>query len=533
MLPIDPYFQGDDIVKNMQNRLIIHDVQIPDPFALKTKNDFIDCPPFGLYDIFNHLIYHSSDYDKHGLAAYKSYEDYRLYEDGYVRFLETSVVQQAGVHVFVGKVQPTMRAKTDEGKTLYDLWFILEGRGPNKGVIEAYCKCKGGRDGGCKHIASAMYSLEALLNSRGEESVTSGKCQWIPKPQTNSEPCEIKDLVIEKIKPPSNRKKTRKYTWLQNIDFDPRNVQDRKTKSQDISRFTESLSNESEKDKSEGIPVILPLLQKLYMSKEQTNDHANDTPRGNTDVKPTKQQGIMKKKVDEYLKKNKERTPEKFKEILLFSDNEIDEVDRITRPQWKCKEWYLHKVGFISASKCKDVFTRQTTLEKSTDTSATKLAKSITTCHYVEKYSNKEIGEPQNPRDWGLKHEASARESYIRIQKHLHHKVKLTSRGFVISKNKQFMGASVDDVRSCECADNCNKVIVEYKCPWLHRDLDPKEAFLSKEIGGCQIGNTFQLKRDAKYFYQVQMQMFVLGLKLCDFAVWTTKGIKNVEVPYD
>ncbi len=95
------------------------------------------------------------------------------------------------------------------------------------------------------------------------------------------------------------------------------------------------------------------------------------------------------------------------------------------------------------------------------------------------------------------------------------------------------MGASVDDVRSCECVDNCNKVIVEYKCPWLHRDLDPKKAFLTKEIGGHEIGNKLQLKEDAKYFYQIQMQMFVLGLKSCDFVIWTKKGIKNIEIPYD
>ena len=105
MLPIDPYFQRDNNDKNVQNRLIIHDIQIADPFSMNTENDFITCPPFGLYDIFNHLIYHSSDYDKQGLAAYKSYEDHRLYEDGYVRSLETTVVQEAGVHVFVGKVQ--------------------------------------------------------------------------------------------------------------------------------------------------------------------------------------------------------------------------------------------------------------------------------------------------------------------------------------------------------------------------------------------------------------------------------------------
>ncbi len=58
--------------------------------------------------------------------------------------------------------------------------------------------------------ASALHLqciLWKLLNSRDEESVTSGTCQWKPKTQSNSEPCEIKDIVIEKIKAPSNKKK--------------------------------------------------------------------------------------------------------------------------------------------------------------------------------------------------------------------------------------------------------------------------------------------------------------------------------------
>ena len=76
--------------------------------------------------------------------------------------------KEAGVHVYVAKVQPTMRAKTDDGKDSYSLWFILEDRGANRGsVLDAFCKCKNGRDGGCKHIAAAMYSLEELLNQDG------------------------------------------------------------------------------------------------------------------------------------------------------------------------------------------------------------------------------------------------------------------------------------------------------------------------------------------------------------------------------
>ena len=39
-------------------------------------------------------------------------------------------------------------------------------------VLSAYCKCEGGRDGGCKHIAAAMYYICCKLFSeylrRGE-----------------------------------------------------------------------------------------------------------------------------------------------------------------------------------------------------------------------------------------------------------------------------------------------------------------------------------------------------------------------------
>ena len=52
------------------------------PLSYTVVNNFIDSPPFGLYVIFNFLIYHSTDYDKQGLVAYKSFDDYRLFGFG-------------------------------------------------------------------------------------------------------------------------------------------------------------------------------------------------------------------------------------------------------------------------------------------------------------------------------------------------------------------------------------------------------------------------------------------------------------------
>ena len=75
--------------------------------------------------------------------------------------------------------------------------------------------------------------------------------------------------------------------------------------------------------------------------------------------------------------------------------------------------------------------------------------------------------------------------------------------------------------------------MVEYKCPWKHKDLDPKEAFLKPEIGGVKVGKTFSLSTKSNYYYQVQCQMFVANLCLCDLVVWTKKGIFTAQVQFD
>ena len=81
MLPVDPNFEMENNVykRKLYQRLNIGDMQIQDPFKIETQNNFIDSP----------------------------------------------------------------REKIDEGKEWYDLWFILEGKRPNKcSVLEAFRKFK-------------------------------------------------------------------------------------------------------------------------------------------------------------------------------------------------------------------------------------------------------------------------------------------------------------------------------------------------------------------------------------------------------
>ena len=129
--------------------------------------------------------------------------------------------------------------------------------------------------------------------------------------------------------------------------------------------------------------------------------------------------------------------------------------------------------------------------------------------------------------------EDSARKGYFKVESKKHNKLSLISKGLLISKSKPMLGASVDNIRTCRCNEGCEDVVVEYKCSWKHRNITAKEAFVTPEIGGKVEDSIFTLKTTASYYFQVQHQMFVCELKLCDFVVWTEKGLFVVPVAYN
>ncbi|CAB3988835.1 Carboxypeptidase D [Paramuricea clavata] len=367
-----------------------------------------------------------------------------------------------------------------------------------------------------------MYSLEFLLNTEGKDSVTSGVCLWKRRQRASIKPCDVKDVNISKCEygEPS-KKREHEYVWLQNIDHDPREERFRKEKSHDdMVKFTSAMK----KQVSSYEPAIFPLLRKLYLP--------DDVPKATSLAEMLKSleksSCIMENKIEQFIQDSNSSVPtaEKFLNYLSFSDSEIIDVEHATVDQWESEDWFLHKVGFISASKCKAVFTSQT--EQSRNHC---LAKSIVSKPSYN-MSSKKTHELDNPRDWGLVKE-EARKCYMYVAGRQHHKIRLERKGFQISKKKPFLGASVDNIRNCKCSPDCGITVVEYKCPWVHRNSDPKEAFLSKEIGGIFTGDSYHLQNKSKYYYQVQMQLFVVCAKFCDFVVWTTKGIHIISIPFE
>ena len=118
--------------------------------------------------------------------------------------------------------------------------------------------------------------------------------------------------------------------------------------------------------------------------------------------------------------------------------------------QWQCEQWYLHKTGFITASKGKRVFTRQQTLKKNPAENVKKLIEEIGLVKSCSPLIQEER-EPQNAKEWGLLHGESARTAYQRVASHTHHRLKLIPKGFVISPSKPSLGASANNIQKCQC----------------------------------------------------------------------------------
>ena len=107
----------------------------------------------------------------------------------------------------------------------------------------------------------------------------------------------------------------------------------------------------------------------------------------------------------------------------------------------------------------------------------------------------------------------------------------LEEPGILISSSYSGIGASLYGIRKCQC---CEPTVVEIKCPFKGKDLDPKIAFLLPTVGGKkdENGNVF-LDKNHLHYFQVQTGMAVAGLKTCDFVTHTSKGIFIVTITFN
>ena len=201
-------------------------------------------------------------------------------------------------------------------------------------------------------------------------------------------------------------------------------------------------------------------------------------------------------------------------EKILVDDDKVNEIEIRTRGQSNCQEWKDERKFRFTASNFGLIRDRKRNHET--------LVKNLRNPKpFTSRYTNH-----------GLKYEAIALEQYQKYMMSIRRPVQIFKSGLVISPDSPYLGASPD----AKVIDpGCSKPfgLAEVKCPETKYLVTPLDAcsdnsFYLEEVNGMQ-----KLKRNHKYYAQVQGLMGVTGAKWCDFVVYTSKGMSIERIPFD
>ena len=115
------------------------------------------------------------DYSAQNLRSFKSLLGFKLFRDGHVVDMQFCSLLEKSFCFMKFKVKPTERAKTENDEATYNGFIILKSSGE---VHEAFCPCKGGSDGCCRHVAAVLFDLQSTVANNLMTTCTSGKCEW-------------------------------------------------------------------------------------------------------------------------------------------------------------------------------------------------------------------------------------------------------------------------------------------------------------------------------------------------------------------
>jgi len=98
----------------------------------------------------------------------------------------------------------------------------------------------------------------------------------------------------------------------------------------------------------------------------------------------------------------------------------------------------------------------------------------------------------------------------------------VSDSGLNVNPQWPHLGASPDGIVNCDC---CGKGSCEIKCPFCYKDATIQET--SGQKNSCLIENNGNISLNKKhaYYFQVQAQIFIIGVDYCDFVVWTEQDL--------
>ncbi|KXJ12152.1 hypothetical protein AC249_AIPGENE28621 [Exaiptasia diaphana] len=489
----------EDTEMAIKAKLKTTDGCLPDPRKLNgwTYN-FSSIPEFTFADLYTYLV-GNEDYNAENLRSFKSLLGFKLYQDGHVVDLMYCALLNKNFCLFKFSVKPTERSKTEEGNPFYKGFIVMKKNGE---IHSAFCQCKGGLDGYCRHVAAALFDINGTVANNVTATCTSGKCEWKRRCHKNEYAVRLKDLKFTKAEFGKDEKH-----FAKPHDFEPGPL------SFDVDTMREKLRA--------GLQVLYPQAVALQFfgspedpvipEKEVLEHISNDN---NVEVNETVDM-VYIYTMEDYAnifkcESNLEigsdcsnEVVDSFVNFLSIDGNQCDVICTKTIQQGNTEFWYSQRTGRITASNFHKICHMKDTTDK------TKTIEML-----MNYYKMASVPEPLQ---WGHEKEIAASELYVKKLSRTHKCLHVVESGLVINPKWPYLGASPDRIRKCECH---GQVLVECKSMFAKRNLLPKVA---AQANLEQKNNGFLLKPSCSWYYQIQGQMAITGIHTCDLVIYTNK----------
>ena len=220
--------------------------------------------------------------------------------------------------------------------------------------------------------------------------------------------------------------------------------------------------------------------------------------------------------VAQYPNNSEETLTSGYLERIPYTQACVDRIERETRQGVSSK--YVH--GRITDKDIKEVYTKITAI--AAEGNELKVTPLVSKLIFKDK---KLDGSPVKQKRW----KEEAMKSFSLMSKEQHNNCKIEQCGFLVLKDRPYIGAKPDRIITCSC---CEVAVVELKCPETIRDKPVTSHWNETEFLEMRNGK-ISLKKDHQYYYQIMGQMAAKGCRRSHFVVWTHKELYCEEISFD